>query len=126
MPAPQPDEALALLERACSDMGGLPGARAEAKFAVEGGMRTLLDRITEQYKSELRFKRVNRVLKEALDPLDWDGQVGFVRALLDRLRPHLPATLRNTDPARLVRRREELVRAYVQGMDRVHGLIRAL
>jgi hypothetical protein len=89
-------------------------------------MRRVLDLMTEQHKSEQRYKRVNRVLKQWLDPLDWDRQLELMRALLERLRRHLPHELRDADPARFVRRREEIVRAYVQGADRIAGLIRTM
>lgn len=125
-PPAQPDEALGLLERTFADAGGLPAARAEAKFALDGGMRRILDLMTEQHKSEQRFKRVNRVLKQWLDPLDWDRQLELMRALLERLRRHLPDELKDADPARFVRRREEIVRAYVQGADRIGSLIRTM
>lgn len=122
----RPDEAMALLERTYADTGGLAAARAEAKFAVQGGMRVVLDRMTEQYKNDLFFRRIHRVLKEALDPLDWDRQVAFMRALLERLRPSLPHALRDVEPSRLVRRRDELVRACLHGMDRFCTIMRAL
>jgi hypothetical protein len=120
----RPDEALGLLERAFADAGGLAAAREESKFAIHGGMRRVLDVMTEQCKRELRFNRVHRVLKEALDPLDWDRQVDFMKALLERLRPRLPAELKNIEPSRLVRRKEELVRACVEGSDRFLSLMR--
>lgn len=123
---PQPDEALSLLERTYADQGGLAAARAEGMYAVEGGMRTILDRLTEQYKMEQRYKRVNRVLKEALDPLNWDRQLEFTKTLLERLSPHLAGTLNDADPRRFVRRRDEIVRAYVQGLDRLQSVIRTL
>lgn len=123
---PQPDEALSLLERTYADQGGLAAARAEGMYGVEGGMRTILDRSTEQYKMEQRYKRVNRVLKEALDPLDWDRQLEFTKSLLERLRPDLSGKLEDADPRRFVRRRDEIVRAYVMGMDRLQSLIRTM
>ena len=123
---PQPDEALSLLERTYADQGGLAAARAEGMYGVEGGMRTILDRSTEQYKMEQRYKRVNRVLKEALDPLDWDRQLEFTKSLLERLRPDLSGKLNDADPRRFVRRRDEIVRAYVQGLDRLQSLMRTL
>ena len=124
--APEPDEALSLLEHTYADQGGLAAARAEAMYGVEGGMRTILDRLTEQYKMEQRYKRVNRVLKEALDPLDWDRQLEFTNTLLKRLRPHLSGKLNDVDPRRFVRRRDEIVRAYVQSLDRLQSVIRTL
>ena len=123
---PQPDNALALLESTYADAGGLAAARSEGKFAVRGGMRWILDLMTERFKSEQRFKRVHRVLKEALDPLDWDRQVAFMSALLERLRSHLPDELCRADPARYVRRRDEIVRVYVEALDRVRDLMRTL
>jgi len=124
---PQPDEAVSLLERAYADSGSLAGAWSEARFAVaEGGMRGVLDRMTERFKAEQRFKRINRVLKEALDPLDWEGQLEFVRILLQRLGPYLPAELKDADPARFVRRSEELVRRYVEALDSIRSFVRTL
>ncbi|MCO6438644.1 MAG: hypothetical protein J5J06_16245 [Phycisphaerae bacterium] len=123
---PQPDNALALLENAYGDAGGLAAARSEAKFALKGGMRRILDLMTERFKQEQRFKRVHRMLTEALDPLDWDRQLTFMSALLARLRPHLPNELCSADPARYVRRRDEIVRVYVDALDRVQSLMRTL
>lgn len=125
-PPAQPHEAMALLQRAYADEGGLPAARAEAKFAVNGGMRTIIDRCTAQYQAEQRSKRVNRVLAEALDPLDWEGQVAFTRALLKHLRGVLPEEMKDVEPARLARRRDDIVRAYVYGLDRVQRLVRTM
>lgn len=122
----QPDDALSLLERAYADAGGLAAARAEGKFASGGGMRVVLDRMTDQHKHELRFKRVHRILAEALDPQDWEGQVRFMRALVQRLHSHLPAAFQQADPSRLVRRRDEIVRTYVQGIDRLCNVFRTL
>jgi len=117
---------LALLENAYGDAGGLAAARSEAKFALKGGMRRILDLMTERFKQEQRYKRVHRVLTEALDPLDWDRQLAFMSALLARLRPHLPNELCSADPARYVRRRDEIVRVYVDALDRIQDLMRTL
>ena len=74
-------EAFALLERTFSKKGGLQAALAEAKNAINGGLRLVLDMVTEQFKREEQEKHINRVLKSALDPLDWKGKVGLMGAL---------------------------------------------
>ena len=82
--------------------------------------------MTEQYKLEQQANRIARVLQEALDPMKWDERVAFMRALLDRLGPHLPADIRAQPPERFARHYETVVKAYVQSLDRVKQLLRTL
>ncbi|MBL7223989.1 MAG: hypothetical protein ISS72_09050 [Candidatus Brocadiae bacterium] len=119
-------EAYALLERAFADHGGPEAAWAEARHGTRGGARFVLDAMTEQLKSEHRARHVGRVLKEAVDPLDWDERVAFMAALLERLAPHLPAGLRSAPPERFARHYEAIARAYVRSLDPVTQLLRRL
>ena len=121
-----PAEALALLERAFQDQHGAAAAWAEARDGVHGGMRTVLDTVTEQFKYEQQAKHVSRVLKEALDPLDWDARVAFVEALLHELRPHLPEEIQSQPAERFARHYESIVQAYVHSLDRVKEVLRRL
>ena len=120
------DEATALLDRAFADKGSAVGALAEARDGTRGGMRFVLDVMTEHYKTKRQTQYVNRVLADALDPLDWDGRVAFVAALLERLGPHLPADIRSAPPKRFARHHDQIVHAYVQSLDRVKQLLRTL
>ena len=120
------DEALNLLERAFADKGGVNAARAEARDGIHGGMRFVLDVMTEQYKVMQQSKHVSRVLQEALDPLDWSQRVAFMRAFIDRLGPHLPAEIRDQPPERFARHYGEIVQTYAQSLDRVKQLLRRL
>ena len=119
-------EALALLERAFRDRGGVDGAQAEARHGINGGMRFILDVMTEQYKTEQQAKRVSRVLKAALDPLGWDARVRFMAAFLERLAPHLPLEIRAQPPARFARHYEPILKTYVRSLDRVRQLLHNL
>lgn len=120
------DEALDLLEQAFADKGGVNAARAEARDGIHGGMRFVLDVMTERYKVMQQSKHVSRVLQEALDPLDWSHRVAFMRALIDRLGPHLPAEIRDQPPERFARHYGEIVQTYAQSLDRVKQLLRRL
>ncbi len=119
-----PGESLALLERAFVNKGGVGAARAEARDGINGGMRFVLDVMTEQYKLEQQSKRVASVLQEALDPLNWNERVAFMRAFLERLGPQLPADLRGEPPERFARHYDLIVKTYVQSLDRVKQLLR--
>jgi len=119
-------EAWALLERAFASRGGTDGAWAQARFGIRGGLRLVLDVLTEQYKIEQQGKHVSRVLKEAIDPLDWERKVAFMAALLERIGPQLPPDIRGQPVERYARYCETIAQGYVQSLDRVKELLRRL
>lgn len=120
------NEAIALLERAFSRDGGFNEALSEAKNGTNGGLRLVLDVMTARFKREEREKHVNLVLKLALDPLDWEGKVALMGALLKHLEPHLTPKIVSQPPERYAGHYETIVRGYVQSMDQVKSLLRSL
>ena len=119
-------EAFALLERTFSKKGGLQSALAEARNAINGGLRFILDMVTEQFKREEKEKHINRVLKSALDPLDWKGKVGLMEELMKRLEPHLEPEIRSQPVERFAVHYEVIIRAYLQSLDQVNSVFRSL
>ena len=118
--------ALDLLDRAFNRIGGSPAAFAEARDATRGGLRYVLDVMADRYKYEEQAKYVRGVLAEALDPLDWSMKVAFMRALLERLAPHLPTEIRSQPPARFAKNWEKVVQAYTQSFGQIQSLLRTL
>ena len=118
-------EAVDLVERTFARIGGRGAALAEAVSGTRGGLRFVLDRMTEQLKMEEQEKYVSFVLKEALDPLDWEDRVRFMEAFLRRA-PHLPLELRESPPERLAKHADEIVRAYSSSMDSLQTLLRSI
>ena len=125
-PGATADDAHALLDRAFARQGGFDGALAEACDGTRGGMRLILDAMTDQYKFEQQAKHINAVMRAALDPRDWDEKVAFMKALLERLAPHLPPDVRSEPAERFARRPEIVVRAYAKSIERLTALLRAL
>lgn len=119
-------EALALMERAVAHRGKLEGAYAEARDGTGGGMRTLLDLMTERFKEEQQAKHVARIFKEAMDPLDWEARVGFMRSFLQRIGPQLPKDIRNAPAERFAGRYEMIVETYIKSLDQFKRALRAL
>ena len=74
-------EGLALLERAFANNGGFQGALAEARYATNGGVRFILDSLTQKFIHEQQEKYIGHVLKAAMDPLDWDSKVKLMESL---------------------------------------------
>lgn len=119
-------ETIALLERAFHGKGGAEAAFARARDGIQGGMRSILDGFTEQYKAEKQVAYVQRVFKDAIASMDWDARVRFMSGAMKRLGPFLPSELRNEPPERFVRSYEAIVRAYVESIDGVGRLLRTL
>ena len=119
-------EAHALLRRTFSRQGGYKGALAEARSGYKGGMRSILDAMTEQFKTEECEKEINRVLEEALDPLDWSSQVAFMSALIERLKDHLPTDITDRPAEQYASHIQELTRAYMDSVDRLNSFFRSL
>lgn len=120
-------EAIALIDRIFFNKGGLRAAMHEACEPVHGGMKFILDCMTEQFKIEARNKHVNRVVKEALSPMEPDAQIAFVRTLLKRLAPHLPERIASAPPESFLKEEESLkliVTTYVKSLDRMSEVFR--
>lgn len=117
-------EAYSLLERAFRDQGGADAALAEARHGTNGGVRLVLNVMTEQFKTEQQAKHVSRVLKEAIDPLDWDASVAFMDVFLKRIGPQLPPEIRSQPPQRFARHYQDIIQTYVRSLDRVKELLR--
>jgi hypothetical protein len=112
-------EAQHLLEEAFARYGGGRAAEAEARSPTHGGLRLVIDRMADHLKEELKFRYVDRVLKEAVDPLDPQGKVEFMRALMEHMGNQLPPDVRGRPPEDFVEQRDALIRTYVQSRDRV-------
>jgi hypothetical protein len=120
------DEAVSLLERAFSDRGGSAAAEVEALHPTVGGMRTVLNRMTDQYKAEQQEKRITRVLKEAFDPLDARTRTVATALLVRRMGAALPEDIRTGDPARFADKLELIAKAYMRMVQQLAPLLRSL
>jgi hypothetical protein len=119
-------EAIALLEETFRNRGRGEAAFAAARDGTEGGMRAVLDAVTEQYKTEEQAKHVLRIFKDAMSEMEWEEKVHCIRGAMKRLGPLLPAELRNEPAERFVKNWEVIVRAYVQSSDRIGQLLRTM
>lgn len=119
-------EAFSLIERTFSNKGGFRGALSEAKHATNGGLRMILDMMTEQFKHEEQKKHVNYIIKSALDPLDWDSKVSLVKGILSTLQHILPQKIRCQPPERFAGQYDIIVKAYVDSINELNLFFRKL
>jgi hypothetical protein len=117
-------EGTALLERSYAKYGGFSAALQEAKHAGQGGLRFVLDTLTDQFKKEEREKHINYVLKTTIDPLEWEEKVRFIAWFLKHLGPNLPQEILNQPPIRYATHYETIVKVYADSMDTIKTAFR--
>ena len=119
-------EATDILERAFRLKGGEKWAFGQAMDGTQGGLRSVLDTFTDQYKRERRAAYIRKLFKEAVDSMDWDQRVAFMCGAMKRMGPFLPPELKDEPPERFAGNYEAIVQAYVQSLDRVGQLLRTM
>ncbi|MEX2389205.1 MAG: hypothetical protein WD534_15110 [Phycisphaeraceae bacterium] len=119
-------EAIHQLEEAFADRGGVRAAWAEARRGAHGGMRLILDRLTDHIKEQLRLRYARHTLAQAIDPLQPQEKLALIESLLKRLRPHLPEDLRDEPAEAFVAGYERIAHAYVQASDQLTATFRAI
>jgi len=121
-----PRDAMNLLEEAFIHQGGYQAALAEAKFAINGGLRYVFDKMTDQFKREEYEKHVNFILKSFLKPLEWEDRVAVIKEIMTRFSAYLPAEVLSQPPEQFIKHLDTIVKAIVQFIDRVKSLFRSL
>jgi hypothetical protein len=119
-------KAIDLLEKTFAREGGSQAAFAEAKTPVRGGVRFVLDMVTDAFKREEQEKHVRSVLKTAMDPLDRKGKTRLMGALMKRLDIHLEPEISSEDYAYFAAHFELIIHAYVQSMEQMNSIFRSL
>lgn len=119
-------EALDLLARAFAEQGGDKAARQEARDAIHGGLRYVLDVMTDRFAREQSAKHIHRIFKEVIDPLDFIAQKEVTAALIERALPSLPPEMQDVPPGVLATHHERLIGAYARSLDLLRQEIRHL
>ena len=119
-------KANSLVEEAFSASGGYESALSEAKHGYNGGVKHIIDRMTEIFKKKEQEEYITYILKTAFDPKDMKAKVNLIKSLLSRLKNHLPENILSQPPERYAKHYKSLVRAYVQAKDNVEYIFKTL
>ena len=119
-------QAQALAERALHDQGGFKVGKAEARDGISGGLRTVLDRMTDQHKAETRRNHIQVVLGAALDGRDEDSQEKLVKALRRRCGGLLPQDIMDAEPRHLAVHWQTVFMVFAQALDKIGSALRNL
>lgn len=119
-------EALDLLNRTFATKGGISAAYAEGLNATQGGMKYILDLMTERLKLEEKEKYIRMVFKGIMDPLDFERKVSLMEAFMKKLGNDLPDEIRKKPPEQYATDHEEIIRAYSESLEKVINLLKIL
>lgn len=114
-------EAIKLLESTFRDQGGDKAAFVQARDCTQGGIRSILDMVTEQYKAQKQEAYINRVFKDAIADMEWQDRVKCMQAVIKEVGRFLPEELKNQPPERFARSDdtiETIIRTYVRCSDK--------
>jgi len=118
--------AIDLVKRAFSRNGEEKAAYSEAKTGVNGGLRYILDQMTNRFKIEERSKYVKMILKTAIDPMDFETKTVLIKTLMAQLGSNLPEEIRNQPPERFAADYDKIIEAYAQSQDKLLETIKIL
>lgn len=102
-------EAIDIINKAFRDRGGYEAALAEGKNGTKGGLRFIFDVMTDHEKFVKIEKYKVMVIKESIDPLDWDAKVKLAEYIKNHYGRYLPDVFRNMEPEQLAHHLEELI-----------------
>jgi hypothetical protein len=114
-------EAIKLLESTFRDKGGYKAAFVHARDCTQGGIRSIIDMITEQYKAQKQDAYINRVFKDAIADMEWEERVKCTKAVIKEVGRFLPDELKNQPPEKFARSDETIetiIRTYVRCSDK--------
>ena len=120
------NEALNICEKTFEGEKGFKGALAEARHATRGGLRYILDQITEYLKQEAREKHVLKTFKENIDPLDFKIKTALVTELIKMGQEHLPDEIVSQPPERFAENYEEIISVYAKSQNALTALLNRL
>jgi len=102
-------QAIPTLDQAYQNQGGIRAATQEALHPTHGGLRTILDTLTNHLKHQhIHDYRTTR-LTQAINPLDHQLKITLTKKILDRLGDSLPRHLHNAPPEQYANHLTELL-----------------
>jgi len=119
-------ETIKLLERTFYNKGGDKAAFVQARDGTQGGIRFILDMLTEQYKADKQDAYINRIFKDAIADMDWEKRIKCIQAIMKKIGPSLPEELKDQPPERFARSQETIgtiIETYVRCSDKFNQVL---
>ena len=106
--------------------GDIVTAYNDAHDGTNGGLRLVLDKVAEGIKTESVERYIREVFDRHVAPNAWEDKVAIIRQFIAQCGVHLSSSIRADQPERYARDFQELIRNYVQALQRTSSIFRRL
>ena len=115
-----------LIEHAYGRRGNIISAYNDAHEGLNGGMRQILDIITDGIKSECVERYVRQAFDDHVSPNSWDKKQEIIRQFFAAYGAILPASVDTRNPARYANDYQVIISAYVQALQQTSAIFRRM
>ena len=106
--------------------GDVVTAYNNAHDGTDGGLRAILDILAEAIKAESVERYIRDMFDRHVAPNSWEDKVEIIRQFIDRCGGQLSSSIRADQPERYAQNFAELIRSYVEGLQRTSSIFRRL
>jgi hypothetical protein len=104
--------------------GDINTAFNDAHDGTNGGLRSILDRIADALKAESIERYMRDVFDREVAPNSWEGKVEIIRQFFERCGMDLSSSVQTDQPERYAQNYKDLIRTYVQALQRSSSIFR--
>jgi hypothetical protein len=106
--------------------GDIVTAFNDAHDGTNGGLRVVLDTIAESIKAESVERYIRDVFDRHVTPNEWDKKVEIIRQFINQTSVDIGSSINKAQPERYAQNFQELIRSYVNGLQRTSSIFRRL
>ena len=106
--------------------GNIVSAFNDAHDGTNGGLRVVLDKIAEALKTTGVERYVTDVFDRHVEPNSWEQRVEIIRQFIAQCGPYLASSISASQPERYARDYSDLIKSYVEGLQRTSSIFRQL
>jgi len=106
--------------------GDITSAYNDAHAGTNGGLRAILDIIAETLKEESVTRHVRHAFDQHVAPNDYEAKVAIIREFIVRCGPYLSKSIQTDRPERYAQNYQDLIHAYVMGLQNTSSIFRRL
>ena len=129
---PMPDEgritteAIALARNAYAPPHSFEELVRNARKGTNGGLRTILDTLTDHLKVEAKQNQLLKVFNEAIDPLNHEQKTELMKLLMERHKNTMPPDFRAQQPEYYAEHIEQIVQIILEAQKPLFDTFRKL
>jgi len=117
-------EAVNIIERAFTSIGGQEGAFEIARTGIRGGLRAVIDALYQAMKKQDEEAYIEYVLRTEVDPLSFEDRTSLMQAYLNRYRNNLSQNMRVPTAYELASNYEAIIRMHMEVINSIRLGIR--